>query len=115
MSQARDEILGRIRAALRDVPPGHTDGEDVPRDFRRQGEATRAELVERFAHRVGEYKAAVSQVRPDQLTEAIASSCRTRGVARLVVPADLPSGWEPPGIELLRDPGLTNQQLDESD
>jgi L-lactate dehydrogenase complex protein LldG len=36
-------------------------------------------------------------------------------VRRLVVPADLPEGWAPAGVALLRDPGLTNEQLDESD
>jgi len=32
-----------------------------------------------------------------------------------VVPADLPADWAPPGVELLRDDGLTNDQLDASD
>jgi L-lactate dehydrogenase complex protein LldG len=36
-------------------------------------------------------------------------------VRRLVVPPDLPSEWEPGGVELLRDDGLSNEQLDGSD
>ena len=34
---------------------------------------------------------------------------------RLVAPPDLPPGWAPPGVELLRDGGLTNEQLDAAD
>src|SRR5439155_7454585 len=43
-----------------------------------------------------------------------AAACAARGVRRLVVPADLPEGWAPAGVELLRDPGLTNEQLEDS-
>jgi L-lactate dehydrogenase complex protein LldG len=50
-----------------------------------------------------------------QLSGAITAACAARGVQRLVVPSDLPAAWEPDGIVLLRDNGLTNRQLDESD
>ena len=50
--------------------------------------------------------------RPPDLPAAIAAACAARGVRRLVVPADLPDGWLPAGVELLRDPGLTDDQLD---
>ena len=54
-------------------------------------------------------------VAPADLPDAIAAACTARGVRRLVVPADLPAGWAPADIELLKDPGLTNEQLDTSD
>lgn len=116
MSVARDEILRRIREALCDVPPDETP-ELVPvaRDYLRADPAPRDELVERFADRVAEYKAAVRRVAPAGLAGAIAAACAARGVRRLVVPADLPEGWAPAGVDLLHDPGLTNEQLDTSD
>ena len=52
---------------------------------------------------------------PETSREAIADACRTRGVKRLAVPADLPPEWEPPGVALVREPGLTNDDLESSD
>ena len=50
-----------------------------------------------------------------ELPSAIAGACAARGVHQLVVPADLPSDWLPNGVSLLREPGLTNDQLEKSD
>jgi L-lactate dehydrogenase complex protein LldG len=67
--------------------------------------------------RVTEYKALVRRVAPGDLPRTIAEACSARGVARLVVPADLPEGWAPSGVTLLRDgePALTNDQIEHSD
>ena len=116
MSTARDEMLRRIRSALRDVPASERP-EDVPVDraYHRTSMATRAPLVEQFTKRVAEYRAVVRHVAPADVPDAISAACAARGVRRLVVPTDLPNEWAPTGVELLRDTGLTNAQLDESD
>jgi L-lactate dehydrogenase complex protein LldG len=116
MSTARDEILGRIRSALRDVPKTEMP-EDVliDRTYRQSDPAAHDELVDQFVDRVAEYKAIVHRVRQAELPAAIASACAARGVRRLVVPRDLPAGWIPAGVEALRDPGLSHEQLDTSD
>jgi L-lactate dehydrogenase complex protein LldG len=123
MSAARDEVLRRIKSALRDVPAGERP-DDVPIacEYRQAGAAPRAELVERFAERVAEYKARVQRIAPAELPGAIAAACAARGVRRLVAPADLPDGWAPAEVELQRDAGggiddqpLTDEQLDSSD
>jgi L-lactate dehydrogenase complex protein LldG len=116
MSTARDEVLRRIRSALRDVSAEERP-EDVPvaRDYRRAGTDPQAALVERFTERLVDYKARVRRVAEAELPQAIAAACMGRGVRRLVIPPDLPETWAPPGVELLRDNGLTNRQLDESD
>jgi L-lactate dehydrogenase complex protein LldG len=108
--------LNRIRAALKDVPPTEKP-EDVAvdRDYLHVDEAPEKERLERFIERVREYKARVKIARPDGLAAAIADSCAARDVKRLVVPADLPDGWTPPGVEMIREPGLSNEQLDRSD
>ena len=116
MSMARTEILRRIGRSLRDVPAGEAPAAvPVARDYRHTETAAPEELVAWFAERVAEYKAAVRQVAPADLPDAISAACAARGVRRLVVPADLPEGWAPAGVELLKDPGLTNEQLDTSD
>jgi L-lactate dehydrogenase complex protein LldG len=58
MLDARDEILGRIRAALADVPRSERSA-DVPvtRDYRRADDRPHDELVTLFAQRVGDYRA----------------------------------------------------------
>lgn len=113
---ARAEILRRIRVALRDVPEDETpEGVPVPRDYLENDAAPHEEQVERFLERVAEYRAIVRRVTPGDLAAAIAESCAARGVRSLVVPADLPEGWPPIGVRLLRDPGLANEAIEAGD
>ena len=120
MTSAKEEILRRIRRATHDVPAEERP-EDVPveRGYLKEDDASREEIVERFAERVAEYEATVHRIDEADLTEAIAEACRRRGVRRLVVPADLPEEWIPEGVEPLRDGVdgryLTNEELDGSD
>jgi L-lactate dehydrogenase complex protein LldG len=108
MSAAREEILGRIRSALRDVPGG--EGPPVARAYRH--EVRDADLAERFAERVAEYRATVHRVGAGEVAGAIDAACARRGVARLVVPADLPDAWRPDAVELAVDDALSVEQLD---
>ena len=116
-STAREQILGRIRAALRDVPSNEQPQDVVvPLDYRRSEMAPREEVVERFVERVAEYKVNVQRVDEASLPAAIAAACTARNVRHLVVPSDLPGQWLPGGVELLYDDNtLTNEQLDTSD
>lgn len=117
MSTARDEILGRIQQALHDLPAPDA-GAAVPRlkpTYLRSDPAPHEEQVEQFIERVTEYKATVHRVASELLPREIAAACLRRGVRRLVVPHDLVGAWIPSGLEILRDPGLTNDQLDTSD
>jgi L-lactate dehydrogenase complex protein LldG len=52
------------------------------------------------------------------LPREIAEALERRGIRQLVVPADLPEGWVPEGVETLRDAArspLSNEELDQSD
>ena len=118
MSLAQDDILRRIKVALRDVPASERpDDVLVAREYRLAGAAVPAELIVRFTERLVDYKATVRHVTAAELPGAIAAACMARGVQRLVAPADLPARWAPADVELLRDPGgaLSNEQLDASD
>jgi L-lactate dehydrogenase complex protein LldG len=98
MSDARDEILGRVRAALGDRP-------DVP--AHRPGPARRgapgADLVARFVQRVEDYRAAVTRVDgadPDVVRAAIDAALARHGAREVVVPAGFPAGWRPATVNV---------------
>ncbi len=119
MTSAREEILRRVRRATHDVTKDERP-EDVPveRGYRKGDDATRDEIVERFAERVAEYEATVHRVSQSDLPREIAAALERRGIRQLVVPADLPEGWVPENIEALRDAArspLSNEELDRSD
>ncbi len=116
-TDAREEILSRIRSALQDVPANEQPEEvAVTRTYLHSGSAEHAEMIERFIERVADYKVKVKRIEARELSQAIAAACAERGIQRLVVPADLLLNWEPAQVEILRDmPPLSNEQLDGSD
>jgi L-lactate dehydrogenase complex protein LldG len=116
MSDARAEVLRRVRLALSDIPTGEAPG-DVPvaRDYRATDMKSHEERVACFVERVTEYRATVHRVEASDLSGTIASVCASRGVKTLAVPADLPEDWSASGVTLLRDLPLTNKQLNDAD
>lgn len=114
---ACEEILGRIRRALRDVPADEQrETIVVARNYQCKGTTERETLVERFVERVADYKVVVQRVEERELSQAIAAVCTEHGIRRLAIPTDLPPDWLPVGMDLLRDdPPLSNEQLDRSD
>jgi L-lactate dehydrogenase complex protein LldG len=111
VSAARDEILGRIRSALADVPADESaEDVDVPRGYRTdEPDATVALFVERLR----DYGTVVHEVGEADVSRAVADACRARGAGRVVVPVDLPTEWRPDGIEAVTDEGLDARQLDD--
>jgi L-lactate dehydrogenase complex protein LldG len=105
VSEARAEVLGRVRAALASgaaVP-------EVPRGYRLAGAV--AADVDLFCERVSDYRATVRRVDGGELAAAVAAACAERGVRRLVTPAGGPTSLE--GLELVADdPPLGVRDLD---
>ena len=119
MATARETILWRVRHATHDVPEEERP-EDVrvEREYRAADDASREEIVARFAERAAEYEAEVHRVGHEELPRAIEEALDRRNMKRLVIPPYLPKGWIPEGVETLRDTAhspLTKGQLDESD
>jgi L-lactate dehydrogenase complex protein LldG len=112
MQNAKETILARIRAATANAP----EQQPVPHNFRERDERERAAILEDFIDRLIDYKAIVTRTEDNYLPQAIADASRQHGIARLVVPADLPAGWIPGEVTTLRDePPLSLADLDESD
>lgn len=98
MTSARDEILGRVRAALVDVSPA-VQVPPAPRV------TPVADLVALFCERVEDYRATVSRCTEAELEALVASAVTGMSV---VVPADL--GLELPGS--VPDTDLSAHELD---
>ena len=104
---ARDDVLARVRAALRDVPAG----EPTEAPAYEPPPAPAGDPVQRFAERVADYRATVREA--DDLAATIARVCDEHGARRIGVPAELP--WRPDAIELVEDRGLSARELDALD
>lgn len=112
-ASAREEILGRVRAAIggRPAPEG-----DVPRAYRRSLGLGREDVVSLFADRVADYKATVWPIMREQLAATIAVCLVERGIRRIAVPMDLPTSWLPQYVQVQVDHGeLTGADLDSVD
>jgi L-lactate dehydrogenase complex protein LldG len=119
VASAKETVLWRIRRATRDVPEEESP-QDVPveRGYRTEDEASREEIVARFAENVAEYEATVHRIEAAALAAKIEEILHKRGIGKLVVPPRLPKAWIPDGIEVLKDaarPRLTNEKLDGAD
>jgi L-lactate dehydrogenase complex protein LldG len=102
---ARDEVLARIRAALRDAPAPPP----VRRDYRTAAGAPALDVPARLAllaDRLLDYHTLVRRCGPEEIAETVAAALTGRGVRRLVVPAGLSPAWLerlPPGVEAVGD------------
>src|SRR5438270_234484 len=105
MTDAREEILERVREATRGAAT-----EPRPSGYVRAGALDPAARVARFCERVGEYRAEVLRV--TDVAETVAAVAQARGASRLVVPKDLPRSWRPAQLEVVEDDGFSAQELD---
>lgn len=89
---AREEILARLRIALRDVPTDEAlDDAPVPRDYRTSGGIRKASLLKMLTERLVDYKATVHRCKQETLPATVSALLKETG--SLVVPADLPGEW----------------------
>jgi L-lactate dehydrogenase complex protein LldG len=106
---ARDEILARVRAALRDVPAGE---EPVAPPYH-PPPAPPGDVVARFVERVSDYRATVREA--DDVAVLAVRICAEHGARRIAVPPGLPAHWRPDGLDLVDDHGLSARDLDALD
>jgi L-lactate dehydrogenase complex protein LldG len=110
---AREEVLGRIRAA--NAAAGHPAPPDVPRDYHHRGAhaAGAPELLALFRDRLVDYKATVLDAPADGVAEAVRIALADV-TGDVVVPPGLPDGWWPGDVAATRrtDDGLSPADLD---
>ncbi|HEV2370917.1 MAG TPA: LUD domain-containing protein [Streptosporangiaceae bacterium] len=113
----RDEVLARVRAALRcnGGAPTATDGGETRRAYRTQGDGDVAGNLDLLAARLRDYRALVRRAVPSDVGATVAAAITDRGVRRIVVPRGLGLPPLPPGIEAIVDEGLSAQELDDFD
>jgi L-lactate dehydrogenase complex protein LldG len=109
VSSARDDVLARVRAALRDVPAG----EDPLAAAYQPPPAPPGDAVQRFVERVSDYQATVRDAA--DVAAIAARVCAQHGARRIAVPPGLPDHWRPEGLELVADDGLSARDLDALD
>lgn len=113
----RDQVLGRIRRALADVPREESP-DDVPvvRDYLRvHAERTPAQAAELLAENLADYRALVHHSTDAGLPALIAALLAGRGARSVVVPPGLPPQWlaAAEGVTRITDTaGLTHRELD---
>jgi L-lactate dehydrogenase complex protein LldG len=129
VSTAREEILGRIRAAVgaaavegAATPAGSGRAANpaqlaaayaaLPRTYRRaHHDPASTDIVALFAERAADYRAVVERVPAGELPAAVA--CALAGVPTFLVPAGLPPEWLADGDRIVRDhPPLSARELD---
>jgi len=119
MSEAKEAILARIRAA-RAGQAEETLQQTVAKSpsggsYRRSLGLDRDALVALFAERIADYDVGVRYAGAGELADALAGAARDHGAHRFAVPPDLPAGWRPRELALVRDRPLTGAQLDALD
>ena len=110
---AKEQILARVRSALRDVPADERP-EDVPVTREYLDSHVSGDVVGLFVERVEDYRASVTRVAEAEVPGAIARILAERGVSALVVPAGFPGEWLAgyQGSRLSDEPPLTAAELD---
>jgi len=105
---AREEILGRIRAAAGAVPP-----RPIPEGYRHTWEVAPEDRLARLADRLRAYGVTVFDVASES---GIAAAAERRlaelGIVSLLVPPDLPTGWWPRAPVPVPDSGQGPRELD---
>jgi len=109
MSSARDEILGRVRAAIDGAPAQLETAEPI---YRRTGTLNWKARVALFCERASEYRATMLRCEPGEVAALLDGICAERGLQRLFVSALEDWVVRPPGVQLVPDDELCVSELD---
>ena len=119
-SNAREQVLGSVRAALKDV--GRSDPQaigaewqSISRDYARTGRLDRAAVLDLLEDRLRDYDAQVVRAAAGEVGRTIAQVLAAREITRVVIPAGLAEAIGEPlaqGIDFTQDTRLTPAELD---
>lgn len=118
MTNARDEILARVRTALRDVPTdanarNAADTSSIPRDYLTThiDEDPQA-MTDLLAHNLADYRATVHRCTDTELPALISRLLTERGTESIATPPDLPEAWLNQCTHLTRRTDTATELLD---
>ncbi|TQN31751.1 L-lactate dehydrogenase complex protein LldG [Haloactinospora alba] len=115
MNGSRERVLGRIRAALADVPAGEAPPDvSVPQTYAASHE--QGERLELLAGRIADYRAEVHRTTGGGLPDTIAAVLSQRRTRRAVTASDAPPVWfTSTAAEVVRDDGVDVATLEGTD
>jgi L-lactate dehydrogenase complex protein LldG len=112
MSTAKQEILARIRGALRDVQCSRADEyTTIPRSYVQSTSEALDQRLGLFIHRLHDYDATVYSCAPKHVSETIAEALIAREKKSILVPVGLPDEWLPTHFDYVVDRGLTYEEI----
>lgn len=122
-NSSRSAVLSRIRTALGVDAAQTADRESlrlqewsrIPREFRREGTLSIEERIGLLRAILKHYGATSYLAEHKDVAVAISRVLQERQKKRLVIPQEFPQEWVPPGIEGIRDTGMSNETLDRID
>jgi L-lactate dehydrogenase complex protein LldG len=114
---AREEILGRIRTALPGTPTSvETSHASIARSYNRIGRLDRHACLELFIDRLVDYDTDVIQLETATgdtlIAQSVADILHNANEDRLIVDEAFPQDWLPETLAVIRDNGLSTEQID---
>lgn len=111
---AREEILGRIRAALPGEPASVAASyASIARTYQKEGTLDRETRLELFIDRLLDYDSQVVQLADaGEIADAVRRVMQEAGEDRVIVASAMPLEWCPTDVELIVDERLTDEQVD---
>jgi len=103
---AREEILGRVRAAI-----GRQPSHEIPRDYR----ATTEDGLDAFLERLAHYDARAIQTTDSDLEATVETALEQRGARNIIAPDGVPDSWLTTVNPITDNPALDHDALDGAD
>ncbi len=115
---AREEILSRVRAALKDVKE-KDPVKDVPVAWAYNQPTPLDSVLDTFVENILDYKARIVRTPKAGTAEKIVDALKEMGAKTVVIPDGAPKAWVDAvagaGLEVVRDQNLSRQELNEID
>lgn len=119
MSSAKEDILHRIRDALRhsaDLAQAESEPHASSNGpYRRSAILDAPARIDLFIDRLHDYEATVHRSSSSDIAAAVAEALKARGKQGLLVPRELPDEWLPEGFQFTRDNDLSYDAIDRSE
>jgi len=113
---ARAGILAKVRAAVGDHSAARdTEYAAIPREYKREGQSDRAELLSLLSSRLDDYEAGVYHCAPGDIAQTVATAMKARGKTSLLRPEHLPQEWLPAAYNFPPVDGLSYPEIDKGE